>query len=249
MIKKKRKKRRHSSIVKKKIAVLVLSLSACVGITIYTSENVVKSSVSSLINQTFDTNLNVVLPEYKEVVDLDIASKFKSIKDINNDTIAWLSVENTNIDYPVMFRDNQTYLYHNYNHEYNFSGSIFMDESCSSDLNGIILLHGHDMLDGTMFGSLPKLINGNIPKDSKIEFYDGTQIVQYQIFSMFYYSIDDMLINTRFLDKESYKQYLSKLASLGGTTIDSNYEGNVIVMSTCTDAEGPGRIAICAKRV
>lgn len=243
-----RKKRRPKGLVGKKIACIMLALSSCIIATTFLYDGNAKDTVSSFINQTFDTNLEVVLPEYKAVAKLNTVEKYNSLKAINNDIVGWITVQNTNIDYPILYRDNSTYLYNDYNHTYNFSGSIFLDESCDPELDRMILLHGHNMIDGTMFGSLPKILNGTVPRDSIIELYNGEEIIQFEIFSTFYYSVDEMLIETRFTDDNSYNSYLQSLASYGNSSIETDYYGETIVMSTCSDTDGPGRIAVCARR-
>ena len=66
------------------------------------------------------------------------------LREMNPDYIAWLTVPDTEIYYPVVKRDNSYYLYHDFMQQSNSHGAIFMDESCSRD-DGVILLHGHHM--------------------------------------------------------------------------------------------------------
>lgn len=243
-----RRRKKRKSTTGKKIVLLTGSLVLCVVTTAFVCDTKMKDEIVSVVNQTLDLNFPVTVPELKEVENLNIVEKFEAIRKKNIDTIGWIRVENTSIDYPIMFKDNSSYLYNDYNGVYNFSGSIFLDESCNGNLENVILLHGHNMKDGTMFGSIKKFLNGSIPKDSIIELYNGNEILEFEVFSMFYYDVDKMLITTTFRDENSYKDYLKELASLGNSTIDPNYNKEVIVMSTCADTSGSGRLAIVAKR-
>ena len=92
------------------------------------------------------------MQEFKELENLPIVTKYNKVKELNNDVIGWIRIENTNIDYPILYKDNSAYLYNDYRGTYNFSGSIFLDESCGGKLEQVALLHGHNMKDGTMFG-------------------------------------------------------------------------------------------------
>ena len=71
----------------------------------------------------------------------------------NEDYVAYLYIPDTEIEYPVVQRNNSYYLNHNFYGEKNAHGTIFLDENCSTE-DPVLLLHGHHMKDGTMFGSL-----------------------------------------------------------------------------------------------
>lgn len=244
----KRRVRRKKSILGKKVIVIVASLTMCCIVTAFVFDTQMKDDLSSFINQTLDLNLQVTLPEFKELENLPIVTKYNKVKEVNKDVIGWIRIANTNIDYPILYKDNSTYLYNDYKGTYNFSGSIFLDESCGGKIEQVTLLHGHNMRDGTMFGSLKKFVDGVLPKDSLIEVYNGEEIRSYEIFSMFYYNVDKMLITTSFRDNQGYMDYVQELARLGDSTIDEGYDKEVIVMSTCTSTDGGGRWAVVAKR-
>lgn len=78
-----------------------------------------------------------------------------SLSSINPDYVFWLQILNTEIDYPVVYRDNDYYLRRDFYGEKNKHGTIFLDVSCQLE-DDFFLLHGHNMKDGTMFGSLRK---------------------------------------------------------------------------------------------
>lgn len=85
-----------------------------------------------------------------------ITVDFNGLLRQNPDVVGWIYSEGTQINYPVLRgKDNEKYLYHMINGEYNSSGSIFMDYRCDpklTDYNTII--HGHHMKNGSMFASL-----------------------------------------------------------------------------------------------
>ena len=85
---------------------------------------------------------------------------FKELKNKNSDTIAWLKVENTNIEFPIVkANDNSYYLSHNFNKEYNKAGWIFADYKNKFDTTDKnIVIYGHNMRDNSMFGSLKDVI-------------------------------------------------------------------------------------------
>ncbi len=75
------------------------------------------------------------------------------LREINPDYVFWLQIPETVIDYPVVYKDNDYYLRRDFYGEKNKHGTIFLDVSCGLS-DEFLLLHGHNMKDGTMFGSL-----------------------------------------------------------------------------------------------
>lgn len=91
---------------------------------------------------------------------------FAALAEINPDIVAWIYIEDTEINYPVVQgSDNQYYLKHLFSGEWNSLGCIFLDTRNApdfSDQNSII--YGHHMKNGTMFSGLTEYKNQ--------EFYD-----------------------------------------------------------------------------
>ena len=82
----------------------------------------------------------------------EILDKYKNLVNVNKKLIGWLSIDDTNIDYPVMQTDdNEYYLNHNMNQEYDKNGSIFMDKDCDIAKPSMnFILYGHHMRSGMM---------------------------------------------------------------------------------------------------
>lgn len=78
----------------------------------------------------------------------------------NTDCIGWLSIDGTNISYPVMHTpsDPQKYLRQNFYGKYSQSGVPFLDSRCSMN-GGNLIIYGHNMKNGTMFSDLKKYLN------------------------------------------------------------------------------------------
>lgn len=72
---------------------------------------------------------------------------------INSDYIGWLTLEGTEISYPIVQRDKEYYLNHDFEQKVNSHGAIFLDGGCDVEFP-VWLIHGHHMKDGTMFGGL-----------------------------------------------------------------------------------------------
>lgn len=95
----------------------------------------------------------------------------------NADCIGWLSIDGTNISYPVMHTpsDPQKYLRQNFYGKYSQSGVPFLDSRCSMN-GGNLIIYGHNMKNGTMFSDLKKYLNTdflNAHRTVRLETADG----------------------------------------------------------------------------
>ncbi len=81
---------------------------------------------------------------------------YEENKRVNPDVIGWLTVPNTQIDYPVVrTSDNEFYLNHNVEREESAHGAVFMDyRNADSTQQKHLILYGHNMKNGTMFHDL-----------------------------------------------------------------------------------------------
>lgn len=93
----------------------------------------------------------------KVPIDVD----WESLLAVNPDIVGWIFAEGVDISYPVLQgSDNEYYLKHTLEGDYNFAGSIFMDYQNEPDLSDCnTIIYGHNMKNGSMFGSLKKYSN------------------------------------------------------------------------------------------
>ena len=113
--------------------------------------------------------------------------EFENLKSQNDDFNFWIRVPETEIDYPVVQGvDNDEYLYKNFKGEGNKGGSIFLDVSNNIEEDKNIVVYGHNMKDGSMFGTLRRLKNHEyFDKNNKIYIYLEDKTLEYEIFSVY----------------------------------------------------------------
>ena len=132
---------------------------------------------------------------------------FDELKATNPDTVAWLRVPNTTINYPVVqTTDNATYLSKTFTGGYSLSGTIFLDKGNAADFSSVnSILYGHNRVDGTMFADLDKIYDGSLGNDIKIFLYlpDGT-VRTYRVFSSYVTANDPTSINPSVTDLNSF---------------------------------------------
>ena len=191
----------------------------------------------------------------------DILPEYETLYQKNKKLIGWLKIDDTNIDYPVMQTDNnEYYLDHNYNQEYDKNGSIFLDYNCSVYPRSTnMIVYGHHMKSGNMFGNLQKYAKESYyKKHSMITFDTIYEKAQYEVMYVFrsqvyndndivfkYYQFIEANSETEF---DSYMQEMSKL-SLYDTGVTAQYGDSLLTLSTCDSSQTDGRFVVVAKRV
>ena len=111
------------------------------------------------------------------------AQAIPQLSDINPDYVFWLEIPDSSIDYPVVYRDNEYYLKRDFYGDKNKHGTIFLDENCDAD-GTFLLLHGHNMKDGTMFGGLREFKKADYRKGhTELYIGRGQEDEKYRIFA------------------------------------------------------------------
>lgn len=191
----------------------------------------------------------VVLPEYETL--------YKK----NKKLIGWLKIDDTNIDYPVMqTANNEYYLDHNFNQEYDKNGSLFLDASCDVvNRNTNLIIYGHHMKSGKMFGNLNSYSSKEYcEKHSTISFDTIYEKGLYQVMYVFrsrIFNEDEVVFKYyQFLDAASEKEFASNMQemaalSLYDTGVTAAFGDELLTLSTCDSSEQDGRFVVVAKRI
>lgn len=191
----------------------------------------------------------------------DVLDEYKTLYEKNKKLIGWLKIDDTNIDYPVMQTvNNEYYLDHNFNQEYDKNGSLFLDKDCDVvQRNTNLIIYGHHMKSGKMFGGLNKYSSEEYArKHSEIQFdtiyKKGTYEVMYVFRSKIYNEEDVVFKYYKFLDAASEKEFDSNMQemealSLYDTGVKASYGDELLTLSTCDNSETDGRFVVVAKRV
>ena len=196
-----------------------------------------------------------------EDIELTVLKEYETLYSKNKKLIGWLKIDDTNIDYPVMqTSNNEYYLDHNYNQEYDKNGSIFLDADCDVvHRNTNLIIYGHHMKSGKRFGNLNKYSSESYYKDhSKIQFdtiYEkGTYEVMYVFRSRIYNEDEIVFKYYQFLDAASEAEFNSNMQemaalSLYDTGVSAVYGDELLTLSTCDNSETDGRFVVVAKRI
>ncbi len=184
--------------------------------------------------------------ETSESVQSGNLEMLNTLKEKNSDTIAWLEVPGTKIDYPVMqSKDNKYYLRKTFNKEYNILGSIFADYRNSPDFNDKnTVIYGHNMKDGSMFYDILLLKNQDFyNKNSKILITLDDRILKYSIFSVYEVNKDYDYRSPNY-DENDFKKLLAdfEAKSVIKSDITPSGDDKILTLSTCSYSFGNARL-------
>lgn len=101
-------------------------------------------------------NVQADMVKIKPEVEEDGGASFEELMAINPDVCAWVTLENTNIDFPVLQGEtNLTYINQDVYGNFALAGSIYLDSRNERNFSdGYSLLYGHHMENSGMFGDL-----------------------------------------------------------------------------------------------
>jgi len=164
---------------------------------------------------------------------------FGALHEINTDVVAWIYIEDSDINYPVVQgTDNKRYVKQMVDGTYNAAGSIFMDYQNRSDFSDPhTILYGHNMKNGSMFAQVLEY--------RKPEFFEShptgiiitpEQNFRFEIIAGYVTDVYDDAWKLTFSDDEDYLLWLKDTMnrSIIGGTFDVSASDRVITLSTCT---------------
>ena len=179
---------------------------------------------------------------------------FEELKQKNSDTVAWLKVENTNIEFPIVQANNNSYyLTHNFDKKYNVAGWIFADYKNKLDgTDRNIVVYGHNMRNNSMFGSLKDVITEewyNNEENKYITFVTENDYQTYQVFSVYQIKTEDYYIQTEFKSNE-FTEFIDTITkrSKKDFGINVSKEDTILTLSTCAN-NNKNRVVLHSVRV
>lgn len=180
---------------------------------------------------------------------------FNELLQKNSDTVGWIQVKGTNINYPIVqTTNNDYYLDHAFDKTENKAGWVFMDyRNNPVDFNQNTIIYAHSRYNGTMFGSLKNILNSSWYTNKEnhiIRLSTPTENTMWQVFSVYTIEKESYYITPSFSSTESYQNFLSTIK--GRSEVDFsgtvNTGDKVLTLSTCKDNFG-NRIVMHAKLI
>ena len=158
----------------------------------------------------------------------------------NPDTVAWINVNNTNINYPVVqTTDNDYYLNHSYDKSVNKAGWVFLDFRNESNLaNRNNIMYAHNRTDKTMFGSLKNTLKKSWYTDKSnhiIRISTPKEDTLWQIFSVYVIKPETYYITTDFNNDSEYETFLNTIKERSKYNFNTSVNASdcILTLSTC----------------
>ncbi len=173
----------------------------------------------------------------------------------NSDTVGWIQVKGTNINYPIVqTTNNDYYLTHAFDKTTNDAGWVFMDyRNDAVNFNQNTIIYAHSRYNGTMFGSLKNILNSSWYTNKEnhiIRLSTPSENTMWQVFSVYTIPKESYYITTSFSTDESYSEFLNTIK--GRSEVDFsgtvNTGDKVLTLSTCKDNFG-NRVVMHAKLI
>ncbi len=185
--------------------------------------------------------------------------KYSAVYEQNSNFVGWISIEGTNIDYPVMQTIGKPnyYLKRNFEKQYSDYGVPYVQENCDLEFSDNCVLYGHHMNNGTMFSDLCKYADEDFYREHKTICFDTlsgfgeyeviaafkTAAYSQQGFKYYHFTLAD--------SAEDFDAYISKCKELAlyDTGVTAEYGDRLITLSTCEYSRNNGRMVVVAKQV
>lgn len=213
------------------------------GIFIFTSTKLTSHYIDLNNNETFNEEIKEEVVEKKqdketkeEVIKID----FDKLKQKNDKVVGWINYNQNKIDYAIVQGPNNNYyLNKNIEKKYDVAGSIFMDWRNKNWNDKNVILFGHAMDNGSMFGSLKEVINkGYFDKEENNYItitYTNNEVVKYQIFSHYTIEAEEYYITPSFKDTKTFQTFIDTITKRSVKKFDVKVttEDNILTLSTC----------------
>lgn len=199
----------------------------------------------------------------KKMQDEEVQSplaRYQELFERNNDMCGWISIKDTEINYPVMYAPDRKdfYLKRDFDKNYSVYGVPYIAEHCDpNEPSDNIILYGHHMNNGSMFSDLMKYESKKFYEEHKVISFDSlTETAKYEVIAVFkttvydnvgfkYYLFTDAETEAEFSD---YVKECKEL-SLYETDVTAEYGDKLITLSTCEYSRKNGRMVIVAKKL
>lgn len=195
-----------------------------------------------------DTNVNERLLAYE---------KYGALYEQNNDFVGWISINGTNINYPLMqsIDTPDYYLKHNFEKSYSDYGVPYVDEDCAVGLSANTVIYGHHMKNGTMFSSLVNYADRSYFEEHPIIAFDTLYgFGEYQVIAAFAFDTNNETFRYNEcidMNEEQFDEFISECMSRCAydTGYTAEYGDELLTLSTCEYTHTNGRFVVVAKKV
>jgi len=208
--------------------------------------------------ETKPPETQTTVPETKPVKLPEASLNFQTMWETNPDICAWIEIEGTKVDYPVLQNpdDDDMYLSTAVDGQYYIGGSLFTQATYNNkDFNDpVTIIYGHTMRSGTLFGQLQPIYSSSkgFSEHSEIKLYLPDEIREYTVFAAVPYSKIHILDAYDFKNDYWYENFFDGVMDIREFGAQFNKEivpepgDHVIILSTCLNEDSTRRFLVMA---
>lgn len=209
-------------------------------------DNIIENAITTTTT-TMTTNIEIptetttTAPPLDPVYLANYEQVFDSLLKMNKDTVGWIYVKNTKINYPVVQGTrNNYYLWRDFNKKRNNYGWIFMDyRNNPNNLDQNTIIYGHNVKEGIMFGTMRTMMNPswyNNRDNRLITFNTINKKMQWLMFSTYRISATEDYLKTNFDSEEEFMNFINliKSRSKKDFKVDIKPTDKILTMQTCS---------------
>ena len=188
-----------------------------------------------------------------------IHSGLLALHERNPDCVAWITIEGTVIDYPVMYRPGQKnyYLHRDFNGNHASAGALFIAENCDPDDSDNVIIYGHHMNSGKMFAALNKYKKQSFYEEHKRIAYETlhgseTYEIMFAFITPVYTGHDfEYYVFSKASSAEEFDAFISacRERALYDTGVTARYGDKLLTLSTCEYSQKNGRMVVVARKI
>lgn len=255
-------KKKKKLVLKKKKLVYFIFLLVLVGLLLYSGlhivfwfkdNDIIAHEVEELESNDYveevedDNEVELVNPEedkdslYWQYIKTNLINvDFDELIYENNQTVGWIQVGGTNINYPfVQAPDNEYYLNHSFYRKVNGAGWVFMDYRNSiKNIDKNTILYAHGRIDKTMFGTLKNVFtNGwlNDPDNYIVKLSTKSENTLWQVFSVYKIPTTTDYLQVTFDTNDEFNEFANMLLNRSEHDFKTSVNGEdyILTLSTC----------------
>lgn len=232
-------------------------------------------NLADLIMIETDTEESYFVPEKNENVSNDVSKDSEASQDAsyteeenkvihkrnlkplferNKDSVGWIYIHNTSVNYPVMHTPNdpQKYIHKDVNGEYSYSGVPFLQGDCTLDCDNL-LIYAHNMKNGTMFAAVKSYRDKSFYDEHPVfEFETADGLKYFEVFAVVKFKNSDSWYS--FINAENESDFNEKIKyikkkSLYNIDITPEFGQQLVTLSTCYGGDDSDRIIIVGAEI
>lgn len=242
----------------KKVLYIILII-ALIGIMLISAINIFKNLTEDKKQEKVYSELSksISLENQQENNEEQQSEDYSNVFKLNTDMVAWLKIEGTNINYPVMQTPQKPdyYINKNFYKQPSSWGTPYMEEECDINSSSNLIIYGHHINNNKMFGELENYKNKKYYNDHKvIKLITQSGIREYEIVTVFKTTVyeENEFKYYEFINYKTQQQlntFINQCESKAfyNTGVNCTEGDKLITLSTCEYSSKNGRLVVVAR--